>query len=88
MRRTYVLVTSSEASQDSVLGLSIGKLMFSLDLCVLFMCMSVHLCVSMCAMLCLVPPEGQKRGSFPPVTGVIDGCELLCGCWELNLGPL
>jgi hypothetical protein len=23
-----------------------------------------------------------------PRTGVIDGCELPCGCWELNLGPL
>jgi hypothetical protein len=21
-------------------------------------------------------------------TGVTDGCELPCGCWELNLGPL
>jgi hypothetical protein len=20
--------------------------------------------------------------------GVINSCELLCGCWELNLGPL
>ena len=21
-------------------------------------------------------------------TGVTDNCELLCGCWDLNLGPL
>jgi hypothetical protein len=21
-------------------------------------------------------------------SGVIDSCELACGCWELNLGPL
>ena len=23
-----------------------------------------------------------------PGTGVTDSCELSCGCWELNLGPL
>jgi hypothetical protein len=23
-----------------------------------------------------------------PGTGVVDSCELPCGCWKLNLGPL
>jgi hypothetical protein len=27
---------------------------------------------------------GQKRASDP----ISDGCEPLCGCWELNSGPL
>jgi len=29
-------------------------------------------------------PAGQKRASDP----ITDGCELPCGCWELNSGPL
>ena len=29
-------------------------------------------------------PTCQKRASY----SIIDGCELLCGCWELNPGPL
>ena len=29
-------------------------------------------------------PEGQKRAPDP----ITDGCELPCGCWELNSGPL
>ena len=29
-------------------------------------------------------PEGQKRA--PDLT--VDGCELPCGCWELNSGPM
>ena len=34
---------------------------------------------------CLVLAEAAV--GFPG-TGVIDSCELPCGCWELNLGPL
>ena len=30
------------------------------------------------------PQEGVRC----PGTGVTDGCELPCGCWELNPGPL
>jgi|UPI0000F51322 hypothetical protein len=30
-------------------------------------------------------PE-KNIGSFG--TGVVDGCDLLCGFWDLNLGPL
>jgi hypothetical protein len=29
-----------------------------------------------------------RRGYWIPGAGVTDSCELLCGCWELNLGPL
>ena len=28
------------------------------------------------------------EGVRSPGTGVTDSCELPCGCWELNLGPL
>ena len=35
-------------------------------------CLHVHLC------------EGVRS----PGTGVTDKCELPCGCWEMNLGPL
>ena len=29
-------------------------------------------------------PAGQKRAQ----NLIIDGCEVPCGCWELNSGPL
>jgi hypothetical protein len=35
-----------------------------------------------CLDLCLC--EGVRS----PGTGIIDNCELPCGCWELNPGPL
>jgi hypothetical protein len=35
----------------------------------------------------LVPAEA-RREIRSPETGVIDGCELSCKCWELNLGLL
>ena len=28
------------------------------------------------------------EGVISPGTGVKDSCELWCGCWELNTGPL
>ena len=31
---------------------------------------------------------GEKEGTGFPGTGVTNSYELLCGCWELNLGPL
>jgi len=31
---------------------------------------------------------GQKEMTRSPGTGVTDSCELPCGCWELNSGPL
>jgi hypothetical protein len=34
-------------------------------------------------------PKGQKRANIgSPTTGVLNGCELSCGCWELSSGPL
>lgn len=30
----------------------------------------------------------QKRGLDDPGTGVMNGCELLRGCWGSELGPL
>ena len=40
----------------------------------------------MCALF-LVSVDA-KSGHSIPETGVSDGCELQCGCWGLNLGPL
>jgi hypothetical protein len=31
---------------------------------------------------------GLEEGIRSPGTGVRGGCELPCGCWELNSGPL
>ena len=42
-----------------------------------------HMFGSMCA----VPIEARE-GVRSPRTGVTGGCELPCGCWELNSGPL
>lgn len=39
-----------------------------------FMCMSAYACLG--------------EGTGPPGIGVTDGCELLCGCRELNLNPV
>ena len=33
-------------------------------------------------------PEEVRRGCWLPSDGVVESCELPCGCWELNLGPL
>ena len=48
------------------------------------MCMSVLPDVY----LCLVPVGAQKQGLRFPGTEVMDGCDPLCGCWELNLDLL
>jgi hypothetical protein len=32
--------------------------------------------------------QPEEGGSWISWTGVEDGCELSCGCWELNQGPL
>jgi hypothetical protein len=37
--------------------------------------------------MCAVAIE-TRRGHWDPGAGVIDGYELPCGCWELNLNPL
>ena len=51
------------------------------------MCTAVlSACVSLYE-ICWVPVEA-RRGPTSPWTGVTGGCEPLCGCWELNPGPL
>jgi hypothetical protein len=45
---------------------------FIFILCALVFCLHAYLC--------------ESAGSFG--TGVIDSCELPCGCWEVNPGPL
>ena len=32
--------------------------------------------------------EEARRGVRSPGTGITDSCELPCGCWQLNAGPL
>jgi hypothetical protein len=38
--------------------------------------------------VCAWCPEMPEEGFGCPGTGITDGCELSCGCWELNLGHL
>ena len=40
------------------------------------------MCISVCLYICLCEGVGS------PGTGATDNCELPCGYWELNLGPL
>lgn len=51
-----------------------------------FMCMS-RLPARMSAHHACAVQRGQKMLAFPG-TAVVDGCELLCGCENLNLGSL
>ena len=44
-------------------------------------CMSVYHIPAQC-------PGRPEEGIRSPGTGAVDGCELPCGCWELNVGPL
>lgn len=30
-------------------------------------------------------PRRPKEGIAPPGTGIVEGCLLPCGCWELDL---
>jgi hypothetical protein len=38
--------------------------------------------------ICVLTYVCLYEGVISPETGVADGCELPCGCWELNPGPL
>jgi hypothetical protein len=38
--------------------------------------------------VCVCVSTESKKMSDPPGSGVTDGCELPCGCWDLNSGPL
>ena len=46
--------------------------------------MSAYLHVYICTMYVPSVFRGQESASYPNT----DGCELLCGCWELNSVPL
>ena len=48
------------------------------------MCMNV---LSVCVHVCL-PSEAVRKCAGSPETRGMGGCELPCGCGELNLGPL
>ena len=48
--------------------------------------MSACLHVCMCAMY-MPGVHGVQIGFWIPGTGVTDGCELPCGCWDWNPGP-
>lgn len=52
-------------------------------MCACFACM--YVCVPHAFQ---VPVEAKKEGIGSPETGVTDGCEPLCRCWELNPDPL
>lgn len=38
--------------------------------------------------MCAWRPWGPEEGAVFPGAGVLDGCELSGGVWELNTGPL
>lgn len=38
--------------------------------------------------ICAASMEASRERQIPPGNGLTDGCELPCGCWELNSGPL
>lgn len=50
-------------------------------------CIFCFVCTNVCA-LCASPPLEARRGCHIPWKWVTEGCELPCGCWKLNLGPL
>ena len=50
---------------------------FNEILCILPVCMYVYVYVL-----------GARKGRRGPGSRATDGCEPLCGFWELNLGPL
>lgn len=43
--------------------------------------------VSLCA-ICVLYPQGPEEVVECPRAGVIDHCEIKCGCWASNLRPL
>lgn len=55
--------------------------------CVCFCCLHVHM-YNMCAYVrvCVCAWSSDENIRFPR-TEMTDGCETLCGCQELNLGP-
>jgi hypothetical protein len=46
----------------------------------MYVCMYVCVC-SICIYACMTEEDVRFHS-------IVDGCELLCSCWELNPGPL
>ena len=46
----------------------------------------MHICL--CTECMPAIHRGQKGSGRGPESVVADGCELSCGCWKLNSGPL
>jgi hypothetical protein len=53
-------------------------------LCLWELCLYICVCAPC---MCLVLSEVRIRHQIPQ-TGAMNGCELPCGCWEPNSGPL
>jgi hypothetical protein len=53
-------------------------------------CIRMYMCICMYVRVCAPCIEGQGglRDIELLATGVIGGCETLCGCWELNPSPV
>lgn len=79
-----IIIISSSSNISIIIFLVVVEdllVLYHVCVCVLSPCMYVHhMHVS-----CLRYPA-EDVGS--PGTGVVDGCELSCGCWELKQDPL
>lgn len=61
--------------------------MAPMSLFLLFYAYGCFACMSLCTTCAHGPHRGQKSVQSPR-TGITDGCEPLCGCWEWKPGPL
>ena len=77
-------VLSHQLNPHYWLFLKEGWVIYFYFLCVWVLCLHVCLCTP-----CMSGAHGsQKKGIRSPGTRVTVGCELPCGCWESNTGPL
>lgn len=84
--REEIMESQNTSGQGRGRGSSSGNKLkslreFTLILCPCVFCLHVCLCIT-----CV--PSALGGHWIPWNTGVTDGCELLCVCWKLNLGPL
>lgn len=53
------------------------------------LCANVFTCVNLCVLCaCMSPRRPEEEGIGFLGAGVRGSCKWLCGCWELNLGPM
>lgn len=64
-------------------GLVLRSLLITFRLFSIYACLHVCLCT-----ICMQCPWTSEDGVRSPGTGFTGGCELSCGCWDPNLGPL